>query len=190
MLYQIPPGFSNIYYPRPIFYYPYPRPVIKPPLVKNQAEFSLFQYPDYFGFYENKNIIPVKINTENNENIPKQEVPKLIFTDLNIHSNDYIPGKEWSPSTSNTSSPRSNGSPRSTSSPSSPSRSSSIPSTPKSNGSPRSSSSNTSTPRNIGSPRSSSSSGISPRTIGLIRRINHNHGIIPRSMSNITIYKK
>jgi len=178
MLYQIPPGFSNIYYPRPIFYYP--PPVIKPPLVKNQAEFSLFQYPDYFGFYENKNIIPVKINTENTENnIPKQEVPKLIFTDLNIHSNDYIPGKEWSPSTSNTSSPRSIGSPRSTSSPSSSST-------------PRSSSSNTSTPRNIGKHGSSgsSSSSISPRTIGIIRRINHNHGIIPRSMSNITIYKK
>jgi hypothetical protein len=122
-MFQIPPGFTNLYpQQKPFFYYP-PKQFVyvpvntiyhpKPPMVQNQAPFSLFNNPDYFGFYSNNIIITApkviieKVNEEPKKDIP---VPRLIFTDLNINSNDYIPGREWSPSSSNTSTPRSNNS--------------------------------------------------------------------------------
>ena len=114
-----PPGFGggvffhNFNNHPPVIPLPPPK---KPPMVTNQPEFSLFSNPDYFGFYST--------------NIPQKEknevIPKLVFTDLNIASQEFCPGREWSPrsgssststtprsnSSSNYSSPRSMGSPR------------------------------------------------------------------------------
>jgi hypothetical protein len=104
-----PPGFGGGVF----FHNLHNRPPVliphkKPPMVTNQPEFSLFNNPDYFGFYsknDNNNITPQK---EKNE-----VIPKLIFTDLNIESQEFRPGREWSPrsggsTNSNNSSPRSN----------------------------------------------------------------------------------
>jgi hypothetical protein len=113
-----PPGFGGGVF----FHNLHNRPPVliphkKPPMVTNQPEFSLFNNPDYFGFYskndDNNNIpiIPITPSKkEKNENTPP--IPKLIFTDLNIESQEFRPGREWSPrsggsTNSNNSSPRS-----------------------------------------------------------------------------------
>jgi hypothetical protein len=105
-----PPGFGSGVF----FHNLHNRPPVvfihkKPLMVTNQPEFSLFNNPDYFGFYsknDDNNIIPKK----EKDHIPI--IPKLIFTDLNIESQEFRPRREWSPrsggsTNSNNSSPRS-----------------------------------------------------------------------------------
>ena len=126
-----PPGFGegvffhNLHNHPPVILLP---PHRKPPMVTNQPSFSLFSNPDYFGFYS-----VAKNNITNNTPIPQKEknevIPKLVFTDLDVGSQEFRPGREWSPRSGGTSSPRSTISTISTTS------------------------SNYSSPRSVGSPR-------------------------------------
>lgn len=109
-----PPGFGegvffhNLHNHPPVIILP---PHRKPPMVTNQPEFSLFTNPDYFGFYsvvrKNTNNILNLNNVSNVSNtpIPQKEknevIPKLVFTDLNIASQEFRPGLEWSPRSTN-----------------------------------------------------------------------------------------
>jgi hypothetical protein len=124
-----PPGFIRINYPVIRWNYTnYQKQIINPleQIKDSLPQWSLFDNPDYFGFYKKmeeeqvpkiqNNPIKILQNIPKINNIPKPKInnnipnPKnnsVIFTDLNVVANPYIPGVEWSPVSSPLSSVRS-----------------------------------------------------------------------------------